>query len=192
MIFTIVEIVVVTLACCAASVHYIHALQMERYQLPAYRHWLSKNRERMLKDNVLWAFAAALLRMYLPVLLSMFMAGEAARNALANWTVLLLFCGLMAWIAWRDYSRPSKKPFVVTQRIRRLLGVLFALCLLSAVLLKLLHIPAHFLFAAMPFLVQAAAMIPCSVRWKQPGVPIISITVPSLIIIRMAEHNLSE
>ena len=39
MLFTIVEIVVVTLACCAASVHYIHALQMGRYQLPAYRHW---------------------------------------------------------------------------------------------------------------------------------------------------------
>ena len=35
MFFTIVEILVVTLACCAASVHYIHALQIGRNQLPA-------------------------------------------------------------------------------------------------------------------------------------------------------------
>jgi hypothetical protein len=35
MLFTIIEILVVTIACCAASVHYIHALQMERYQTPA-------------------------------------------------------------------------------------------------------------------------------------------------------------
>ncbi len=159
MLFMIVEVVLLTVACCAASVHYIHVLQMERYQLPAYRLWLSRNRDRILKENVLWAFLGGVSSLYLPVLLSMFMSGEAARNALAGWTVLLLFCGLMAWIAWRDYSKPSKKPFVVTQRIRRLLGVLFALCLLSATLLKLLHIPAHFLFAAMPFLVQAAAMI---------------------------------
>jgi hypothetical protein len=46
---------------------------MERYQLPAYRHWLNKNRDRILKENVLWAFLAAALSLYLPVLLSMFL-----------------------------------------------------------------------------------------------------------------------
>ncbi len=159
MLFKIVEIVVVAAACCAASVHCVHALQMGRYQLPAYRHWLSRSRERVLKENVPWAFAAALLSLYLPVLMSMFMAGEEARHALSGWLVLLMFTGLMAWIAWRDYSRPSKKPFVATQRVRRLLSVLLALCLLSATLLALLRIPVYFLFAAMPFLVQLAAMI---------------------------------
>ena len=69
MFFTVVEILVVTVACCAASVRYLHALQTGRYQLPAYRQWLSRNREWILKHNVLWAFAAALLRAYLPVLL---------------------------------------------------------------------------------------------------------------------------
>ncbi|MBR1820001.1 MAG: hypothetical protein IJ769_00085 [Clostridia bacterium] len=159
MLFKIVEIAIVAVACCAASVHYIHVLQMERYQLPAYRHWLTRNRDRILKENVLWAFAAAILSVYMPVLLSMFMAGEEARRALSGWVVLLLFVGLMAWIAWRDYSRPSKRPFVATQRIRRLLSVLLALCLLAAILLALVSIPTYFLFAAMPFLVQLAAMI---------------------------------
>ncbi len=158
-LFTIVEIVIVAVACCAASVHYLHALQMGRYQLPAYRHWLSKNRDRVLKENVLLAFVAALLKIYLPVLLSMLMAGEEARRALSGWLVLLLFSALMAWIAWRDYTRPSRRPFVVTQRVRRLLSVLLALCLLAAALLELLTIPPYFLFAAMPFLVQLAAAI---------------------------------
>ena len=159
MLFKIVEIVIVAAACCAASVRYVHALQMERYQLPGYRHWLTRNRDRILKQNVLWAFAAALLSLYLPVLLSMFMAGEEPRRILSGWLVLALFAGLLAWIAWRDYTRPSRKPFVATQRVRRLLSVLLALCLLTSTLMALVHIPVYFLFAAMPFLVQLAAMI---------------------------------
>jgi len=139
MFFTIVEILVVTLACCAASVHYIHALQIGRYQLPAYRHWLSRNRDRILKDNVLWAFAAALLRMYLPVLMSMFLKDEQVRTTLTGWLVLLMFSALMAWIAWRDYTQPSKKPFVVTQRVRRLLTVLFLLCLLVTTVMAMMR-----------------------------------------------------
>ena len=159
MLFKIVEIAIVAVACCAASVHYIHALQMGRYQLPAYRHWMTRNRDRVLKENVLWSIAAALLSWYLPVLLSMFMAGEEARQALAGWLVLLLFSGLMAFTAWRDYSRPSKRPFVVTLRVRRLLSVLLALCAAVSILLTVLRIPVYFLFAGMPFLVQLAAMI---------------------------------
>ena len=159
MLFTILEVLIVTLGCCAASVQYVHALQMGRYQLPAYRHWLARNRDHVLKENVPWAFAAAILRAYLPVLLSMFMAGEAFRRTLSNWLVLVLFTGFMGFFTWRDYTRPSKKPFVVTQRVRRLLTVLFLLCLAVATLLVLVSIPVYFLFAGMPFLVLLSAMI---------------------------------
>ena len=162
MFFTVVEIVVVTLACCAASAHYIHALQMGRYQLPAYRHWLSKNRDRILKDNVLWAFAAALMRMYLPMVLSMFMKEEETRRTLSGWLVVLLFAALMAWIAWRDYNAPSRKPFVVTQRVRRLLTVLFLLCLALTALMTMMKpvsVSPYFLYALMPFMVLLAARI---------------------------------
>lgn len=159
MLFKIVEIAIVVAACCAASLRCVHALQMERYQLPGYRHWLTRNRDQILKQNVLWAFAAALLSLYLPVLLSMFMAGEEARRILSGWLVLMLFTGLLAWITWRDYRRPSKKPFVATQRVRRLMSVLLALCLLAAILMALVSIPIYFLFAGMPFLVLLAATI---------------------------------
>ena len=162
MLFTIIEILVVTIACCAASVHYIHALQMERYQTPAYRQWLAKNRDRILKDNVLWAFVAVLLRVYLPVLLSMFIKEEPVRNALSGWLVLALFTALMAWITWRDYTMPSRKPFVVTQRVRRLLTVLFLLSLAVTALMAMMRpisVSPYFLYALMPFMVLAAAAI---------------------------------
>ena len=162
MLFTVLESIIVALACCAASVHCIHALQMGRYQLPAYRHWLSRNRDRILKENVLWAFVAVLLKVYLPVVLSMFVPVEQTRRAVTNGLVLTGFVGLMAWIAYRDYTRPSKKPFVATKRVRRLLSVLLALCLALAALFAMMQpfsIPVYFLYALMPFLVLLAAMI---------------------------------
>lgn len=159
MFFSIVEIVMVALACCAASIHYVHVLQMERYQLPAYRQRLGRMRDRMLKENVLWAFVAVLLSLYLPVLLSMFMTGEESRRTLSGWLILVLFCALMAFVAWRDYNRPSKRPFAATHRMRRLLSVLFSLCLGVTILMKAMHIPVYFLFAMMPWLVLLAAMI---------------------------------
>ena len=51
MLFNVVEILIVTLMCCVGSVHYVHVLQMGRYQLPAYRHWISRNRDRLLKEK---------------------------------------------------------------------------------------------------------------------------------------------
>ena len=79
MLFNLVEILIVTLMCCVGSVHYVHVLQMGRYQLPAYRQWMSRNRDRLLKENVLLAFVAALLSLYLPVFLSMFIKVESIR-----------------------------------------------------------------------------------------------------------------
>lgn len=159
MLFTIVEIVAVTLMCCMASVHYVHTLQMERYQIPAYRQWVNKNRDRILKENVLWAFVSAILSLYLPFLLSMFMTGSEARKTLSEWLALAIFTGVTLWIAVRDYRWPCKKPFVLTHRVRRLALVLALECLLAAILLELISIPPYFLFAAMPYLVQLAAIL---------------------------------
>ena len=159
MVFNIVEIVIVTLMCCVASLHYIHVLQAGRYQLTAYRHWLSRNRDRVIKENVLTAFVAALLSLYLPVLLSMFVTGEELRRTLSGYLAVILFSVVTGLIAWRDYSAPSKKPFTVNHRVRRLLAVLGALCLLAASLLRALTIPPYFLFAAMPYMVELAALI---------------------------------
>ena len=159
MFFNIVEIVIVTLMSCAASVHYVHALQMGRYQLTAYRLWLKRNRERVLRENVLLAFAAAIVSLYLPVLLSMFVTGEEARRTLSNVLAILLFMGVTGYITWRDYTAPSRKPFVITHRVRRFGAVMLALDLLAASILRALRIPPYFLFAAVPYMVELSALI---------------------------------
>ena len=159
MFFNVVEILIVTLMCCVGSVHYVHVLQMSRYQLPAYRQWMSKNRDRLLKENVLLAFVAALVSLYLPILLSMFINVETVRTAVANWLALLLFSGAAGCIAWRDYNLPTRKPFVMTHRARRFTAVLAVLCLLAAAILRAVTIPSYFLFAAMPYMVLLTAMI---------------------------------
>ena len=160
MLFTLIQILVVSLACVAASLEHLHVLQAERYQLPSFRLWLSRSHERLLKENVLWAFVFALLSVYLPVLLSMFMPVAERRTTVSNWLLLALFALGMARIAWRDYSAPSKRPLVFTRRLIRLLVLLFALCVtVTALASLLLHIPAYFMFAGMPYLVLLAARI---------------------------------
>lgn len=159
MLFNAVEFAAVALLCCVASVHYVHVLQMERYQIPTYRNRLSQMRDRILKENVLWGFIIGILRLYLPAPLSMFMKDEAARRTLSNWLTLAAFVAVTLWIAARDYRMPSRKPFVYTHRARRLSAVLLAECLLGVGLLRLTSIPIYFIFAAMPYLVQLAAVI---------------------------------
>ena len=159
MIFNIVEVVVVALMCCAASVHYVHVLQKNRYQLTTYGHWLGRNRDRVLRVNVVLGFVTALLSLYMPILLAIFITGEAIRQTVANWLALLLFAVVAGFIAWHDYTAPSKRPFVLTQRARRFAAVLLTLSILAAALLRALTIPPYFLFAGMPYLVYLTGLI---------------------------------
>lgn len=159
MLFSIVEIVAVALLCCGASVHCVHILQMNRYQIPSYRNWRRKNREYILMENVLWAFVCGVLKLLMPVLISMFVRGEETRRIIANWLTLIIFAGIAIWIAIRDYRMPSRKPFVYTQRVRRLSVILLLECILASAVLELVSIPPYFLFAGMPFLIEASAMI---------------------------------
>ncbi len=160
MLFSVIQIVVVSLACVAASLEHLHMLQLGRYQLPAYRLWLTRSHERLLKDHVLWAFLTALLSVYLPVLLSMFMPVAETRTAVAGWVLLAGFALALGRIAWRDLTTASQKPLVFTRRIIRLMVMTCLLCLaITAVLTLLLHIPPYFLFAGMPYVVLLAALI---------------------------------
>lgn len=160
MLFSIIQVVVVSLACVAASMEHLHMLQLGRYQLPAYRLWLSRSHERLLKDHVLWAFLTAILSVYLPVLLSMFLPVAETRQAVAGWALLAAFALALGHIAWRDLTAPSKRPLAFNRRIFRLMAVLLFICLaITAVLTLLLHIPPYFLFAGMPYVVLLAARI---------------------------------
>ena len=64
MVFDGIEIIAVVISCLAASIHCVHVFQMERYQIPVYNQWLSRNREGHFRKNVITGFAASLLCWY--------------------------------------------------------------------------------------------------------------------------------
>lgn len=159
MLFNIIEVVVVSLMCCLASVYNVHRLQILRYQTPAYRNWLSQSHRKFWRENVIWAIVGVALKWYLPFLLSLFIKGEAFRQNIANWLTLLAFTCATAWIMRRDYTLPSPKPFAITRRVRRLYAVMFVISAAAAAVMSLLSIPPYFLFAAMSYVVLLAALI---------------------------------
>ena len=65
--FTLIRIVLVAACCSVACRHFVHMLQLESYQLPGYRRWMSRNRDRLLKNSVLVGLGGAILSWYLPV-----------------------------------------------------------------------------------------------------------------------------
>lgn len=159
MLFEGLKIVVVALCCLAASVRCVRVFQAERYQMPVYSQWLRRNRDRYLKDNLLIGFMSVPLSWYLPILLSLFLKVETARNALAGWLMLLAFAGVTGALAAKELHVPAKKRMVLTMRARRLFGVLTLEYLGAALLLNLLTIPPYLTYALIPYAVWLAGRI---------------------------------
>ena len=156
---TILKIVVAAACCAAACRHYVHMLQLESYQLPGYQRWLSRNREAMLKQTVAVGFAATLLNWYMPILLSLFIMQAEKRAVIAEYVMLVLFLGACGVLFYLDLRRPEKKPLAFTPRVKRLYACICALCLALCALLAVLHIPPYLAYAAVAYIVYAAALI---------------------------------
>ena len=78
--FTLIRIVLVAACCAVACRHFVHMLQLESYQLPGYRRWMSRNRDRLLKNCVLVGLVGAVLSWYLPVFFSLFITERVRRD----------------------------------------------------------------------------------------------------------------
>lgn len=156
MLFNVVEMLVTTICCVAASVHCVHIFQMERYQLPVYSQWLKKTQDRFFKENVAIGFLTSLVSWYLPIFMSLFISVEATRTAIANGISLIGFVAVTALIALRRHHEPAKKPLALTMRARRLFAVLIVLYALLILLLELLYIPPFITYAAVPYAVWLA------------------------------------
>jgi len=159
MVFDIIEIIVVTVCCLAASVHCVHVFQTERYRLPGYRQWLVRRWDRFVRENVLIGFLATLLSGYLPVFLSLFIAVETTRNIIAHSIMMISFVLLTGLMAYRAFYKPAAKPFLLNSRVRRLFIVVGALFLAVATIVSLFGIPAYITYAATPYAVLLAGMI---------------------------------
>ena len=156
---TFLKVVLVAACCVAACRHYVHMLQLESYQLPGYRRWLSRNREQMLKQTVVVGLAATLLSWYMPILLSLFITEQEKRSTAADIVMLVLFVAAVAVLLVRELRQPEKKPLAFTPRVKRLYLAICALCLAACAVLALLHIPPYIAYAAVAYIVLAAAAI---------------------------------
>ena len=156
--FTLIRIVLVAVCCAVACRHFVHMLQLESYQLPGYRRWMSRNRDRQLK-NLLVGLVSVVLSWYLPVFFSLFITERVRRESVAQWVMLALFVVVTAVLAVFDLRAPAKKPLVFTRRVRRLYGFIVLLCLAGSAVLSLISLPPYLLYAGNCYIVMGAAAL---------------------------------
>ena len=159
MVYTVIRILVIAACCTLAGVRAMHVLQAGRYQTPELRRELRRYGDVLVWTDVLIAAIVSVVNWYMPVLFSMFMQQAAAREALCNWLMLPLFMGAAAFSYFRKQRVPLKKSFNMSQRMGRLMGVVFVLNLLGALVLYLLTLSPYLMFAGADYAVLLAAII---------------------------------
>lgn len=153
--------IVLTAACCAVGArHYIHMLQLESYQLPGYRRYLSRNLDNMFRRSVLVGVVFTLLGFVMAFILQPFTAGIPEKRAhIATWVTLALFILSTGALARADFRAPAKKPLVMTKRARRLYAALALLALISCAIVSFIGLPPYIMYAAVAYLVYAAEYV---------------------------------
>jgi len=138
--------------------YYLHMLQLESYQLDGYNRWLGKNRDKLLGWTLNIGVIAVIVKLLLPVILSLFMGREAA-NIVSAIAVLIGF-GAAAWrLNETQYITPPKKPLAYTPRMQRLFAAACLIAALAALFLGWLGIPPYLIFAGIPYLALTAGYL---------------------------------
>ena len=156
--YMVVRILLIAACCTAAGASAMHMLQAQRYQTSALRKDLRRY-GGLLGSDVLIALAASLLNWYLPILLSMAIQKEAARETLCNWLMLGIFLVVTAVVFIQKSRIPQRKPFTWTRRICRLMGLVFVLNLAGTFILHLLTLSPYLMFVGVDYVVLLAALI---------------------------------
>ncbi len=143
-ILILFEALVLTLSCLVAGWRLLHYLQLESYQLPGYMKSVRRNAQRAL----------------LPPL-SLAAVGVVALRLGAPASLRCALVALMAIpIAGRTRAEKAKKPFVITERVKRLLCIhVLALFALELPLLCVSPALGYLLPAFEPLLVALSALI---------------------------------
>jgi len=128
-IYQIVTVLIPACICFFAAKGIIHYFQLESYQFPGYYHTLNRNPVHSYLPGVCAAAASALLILLLPSPDRQQGSGSLILWLLAALFVLLAFL-LCFVIAKLLTVKKAKKPFVFTDRIKRLY-VVYALVLLG-------------------------------------------------------------
>lgn len=153
---TIVENVLVAAMVTYSCRYFLHMLQLESYQLDGYARWLKKNREKLLGWTLNVSVIATIIKLLLTLLLGMFIGQNAANIAVT----LLVLCAFGA-AAWKindvQDKAGEKKPLVYTPRMKRLCAATALVSLVCAMITSGLGIGPYITFAALAYIVYAAA-----------------------------------
>lgn len=153
------EVILVAAGCIAVSLHFLHMLQLESYQLDGYLRWLNKNVEHARRRYAAIGALLTALYWYLPIFLSMFTMKAALRETSARIILMIAFAAICAYLVRTQHSRPAKKPLVFTGRMKRLFAGLCIICLAAAAICKLVHLPVYIVFAAGSYITLAAGYL---------------------------------
>lgn len=143
-ILILFEALVLTLGCLAAGRRLLHYLQLESYQLPGYLRSVRRNAQRALVPPVaLSAVGVVALRLGAPTPLR---------------CVLVALMAIL--IEKRARAEKAKKPFVITERVKRLLCIHAALAFaMELILLALSPALGYLLPAFEPLMIMLSALI---------------------------------
>ncbi len=159
MVYTIIRIVVIAACCTLSGVRAMHMLQAGRYQTAELKRELRRYTDLLMWTDIAIAAGATAINWYMPVLFSMFMQQSEPREVLCNWLMLALFSGAAVFAFFQKRRIPIKKEFNVSQRMVRLIVVVFLLDALGATLLYLLTLSPYLVFIGCDYAVLLAAYI---------------------------------
>lgn len=155
-----IETLVTAVICAAAARHYVHMFQLESYQLAGYMRYVKRTADRMLVTYVATGVGFSLLKYIMFYLIQPFTSGiPDTRKSIALIITLILFAGVTSIFLIRDIAAPAKKPLVFTRRARRLYTSVALVCLAACVLLRPTPLPPYLAYAALAYIVAAAAFI---------------------------------
>jgi ABC-type sugar transport system permease subunit len=94
--------------------YYLHMLQLESYQLDGYGRWLGKNRDKLLGWTLNIGVIAVVVKLLLPLVLSLVMNRDAAR--VVSTIAVVIGFGAAAWrLNETQYVTPPKKPLAYSR-----------------------------------------------------------------------------
>ena len=127
----LIELAVAWALIVPASLHFIHMLQLESYQIDGYFRHLKRTVSEWNGWRLYDGAICFVAHIVLPVIVTSFFTGERASATIISHMIVLGFFVLYTlYNLYRESKAPKKKPLVYTKRVKRLLAIHAAVTLL--------------------------------------------------------------
>ena len=135
----LIELAVAWIFIMLASLHYIHMLQLESYQIDGYFRHLKRTKTEWNGWRLICGAACLVVHIVLPLIVTSFFTGERSQSTvISHFIVMAFFAGYTLYNVLKERKAPKKKPLVYTQRVKRLLAVQAGVLLVILALLMLI------------------------------------------------------